>query len=53
MPVVLLTGWGQRLVAEDDVPAHVDQLVAKPPRLPVLRKALLQVVRRNAAAVVQ
>lgn len=39
-PVVLLTGWGQRLVAEDDVPPHVDVVVNKPPRLKDLRAAL-------------
>jgi PAS domain S-box-containing protein len=39
-PVILLTGWGQRLVAEEDVPAHVDRLLNKPPRLAQLREAL-------------
>jgi CheY-like chemotaxis protein len=39
-PVVMLTGWGQRLLAEDDVPPHVDQILNKPPRLPDLREAL-------------
>ena len=32
-PVILLTGWGQRLVAEDDVPLHVDHVLDKPPKL--------------------
>ncbi|HUJ01513.1 MAG TPA: PAS domain S-box protein [Usitatibacter sp.] len=40
MPVILLTGWGQRLVAERDVPAHVDRVLAKPPKLRELRQAL-------------
>jgi CheY-like chemotaxis protein/anti-sigma regulatory factor (Ser/Thr protein kinase) len=39
-PVVLLTGWGQRLVAERDVPAHVDLVLSKPPKLRDLREAL-------------
>jgi CheY-like chemotaxis protein/anti-sigma regulatory factor (Ser/Thr protein kinase) len=39
-PVLLLTGWGQRLVAEGDIPAHVDQVLSKPPRMPELRRAL-------------
>ena len=39
-PVILLTGWGQRLVAEDDVPPHVDRVLNKPPRLLDLRAAL-------------
>jgi CheY-like chemotaxis protein len=40
IPVILLTGWGQRLLAEDDVPDHVDQLLSKPPKLRELREAL-------------
>jgi CheY-like chemotaxis protein len=39
-PVVLLTGWGRRLQAEGDLPAHVDLLLAKPPKLRELRDAL-------------
>jgi PAS domain S-box-containing protein len=39
-PVVLLTGWGQRLVAEGDVPVHVDRVINKPPKLRELRDAL-------------
>jgi len=40
VPVILLTGWGQRLQAEGDLPAHVDLVLAKPPRLRELRDAL-------------
>ena len=39
-PVILLTGWGQRLVAEGDIPPHVDQVLNKPPKLRELREAL-------------
>jgi PAS domain S-box-containing protein len=39
-PIILLTGWGQRLVAEGDVPAHVDRVLSKPPKLNQLREAL-------------
>lgn len=39
--VILLTGWGQRLVAEGDIPPHVDHVLSKPPRLRELRQALL------------
>jgi CheY-like chemotaxis protein len=39
-PVVLLTGWGQRLMAEGDMPAHVDRVLSKPPKLRDLREAL-------------
>ena len=39
-PVILLTGWGQRLIAEGDIPAHVDRVIPKPPKLRELREAL-------------
>jgi CheY-like chemotaxis protein len=39
-PVILLTGWGKRLLAENDVPAHVDRVLSKPPRLIEIREAL-------------
>jgi len=39
-PVILLTGWGKRLLAENDIPAHVDRVLSKPPRLAELRAAL-------------
>jgi CheY-like chemotaxis protein len=39
-PVILLTGWGQRLVAEGEIPAHVDHVLSKPPKLRELREAL-------------
>jgi len=41
-PVILLTGWGQRLVAEGDVPPHVDRVLNKPPKLRELRSALAE-----------
>ncbi len=39
-PVILLTGWGQRLMAEGDIPPFVDQVLAKPPKLREIRQAL-------------
>jgi CheY-like chemotaxis protein len=38
-PVILLTGWGQRLMTEGDLPEHVDILLSKPPKLRELREA--------------
>jgi len=38
--VIMLTGWGRRLVAEGDVPSGVDQVLSKPPKLIELRAAL-------------
>jgi signal transduction histidine kinase len=43
-PVILLTGWGQRLLAANDVPPNVDKLLSKPPRLHELRGALAELV---------
>ncbi|HEX2736094.1 MAG TPA: ATP-binding protein [Polyangiaceae bacterium] len=45
-PVILLTGWGQRLVTDGDVPPNVDRVLNKPPRLRELRDALHVVGRR-------
>lgn len=39
-PVIMLTGWGQRLIADNDIPLHVDRVLAKPPKLRDLREAL-------------
>jgi CheY-like chemotaxis protein len=39
-PVILLTGWGQRLIAANDIPPNVDKVLSKPPRLHELRAAL-------------
>jgi CheY-like chemotaxis protein len=43
--VILLTGWGQRLVVEGDVPSHVDRVLGKPPKLSDLRNALVECQR--------
>ena len=46
-PVVLLTGWGQRLTADNQVPPHVDRVLNKPPRLRDIRAALAELARRS------
>ena len=46
-PVIMLTGWGQRLVAENEIPAHVDFVLNKPPKLRELREVLIQCVPKN------
>jgi PAS domain S-box-containing protein len=38
--VIMLTGWGRRLVAEGDVPPAVDHVLSKPPKLAELRAVL-------------
>jgi CheY-like chemotaxis protein len=39
-PVILLTGWGQRLLGDEEIPPHVDRVLSKPPKLAELRSAL-------------
>lgn len=43
-PVLLLTGWGERMAADGDVPPHVDQVLAKPPRLVEIRAAFSRLI---------
>jgi len=38
--VILLTGWGDHLLAEHAIPPCVDRMLSKPPRLAELRAAL-------------
>lgn len=38
--IVLLTGWGQRMEAENDRPAQVDHILSKPPKLADLRRVM-------------
>ena len=49
-PVILLTGWGRRLITENDIPPHVDHVLAKPPKLQSLRAALRQLCTSPRAA---
>jgi signal transduction histidine kinase/DNA-binding response OmpR family regulator len=48
-PIILLTGWGQRLVADGEVPPHVDQVLSKPPKLRELKEALAVATRQPEA----
>jgi signal transduction histidine kinase/CheY-like chemotaxis protein len=48
-PVIMLTGWGRRLLSEEDVPAHVDYVLSKPPKLRELRETLLLCSEVSAA----
>jgi nitrogen-specific signal transduction histidine kinase/ActR/RegA family two-component response regulator len=41
-PVILLTGWGHRMNAENEFPEHVDRVLSKPPNLGELRTAIAQ-----------
>jgi CheY-like chemotaxis protein len=45
-PIILLTGWGQRLMSDKDIPPHVDHILSKPPKLRELRDTLVQCCQR-------
>jgi signal transduction histidine kinase/ActR/RegA family two-component response regulator len=49
-PVILLTGWGKRLVAEGDIPPNVDRVLNKPPKLNQLRTTLAELAPRAASS---
>jgi len=46
-PVVMLTGWGQRLVAEGETPPYVDRVLSKPPRLSEMRAAFAELFKES------
>jgi CheY-like chemotaxis protein/anti-sigma regulatory factor (Ser/Thr protein kinase) len=52
-PVILLTGWGHRILAENDAPANVDRVLGKPPKLKILRVALAELTNVMPAPAVQ
>jgi len=42
IPIILLTGWGSQLRNENELPHGIDRVLAKPPMLRELRKAVLE-----------
>jgi CheY-like chemotaxis protein len=50
-PVILLTGWGQRLVDSETIPAGASRILSKPPRLHELREALLACVGSSSSSI--
>jgi PAS domain S-box-containing protein len=42
-PVFLLTGWGHRLLMDNEIPDEVDRVLGKPPKVHELRAALAEV----------
>jgi signal transduction histidine kinase/DNA-binding response OmpR family regulator len=49
-PVILLTGWGQRLIDDNDIPPYVDRVLNKPPKLADLRRVLSEVANLKPGA---
>ena len=50
-PVILLTGWGQRLMDDGERPPHVDRVLNKPPKLTELRSALASLTEGRVSGV--
>ena len=50
VPVIMLTGWGHRLIATDDKPEQVDRVLSKPPKMAELRAAIAELVRTRRDA---
>jgi CheY-like chemotaxis protein len=46
--VILLTGWGHEVRGAGALPAHIDRVIAKPPRLAELREVLQSAAPRLA-----
>jgi signal transduction histidine kinase/ActR/RegA family two-component response regulator len=43
-PVIMLTGWGSRMIAEKEYPPHIDRVLSKPPKLQELRTAFRELI---------
>lgn len=48
-PVILLTGWGQRLRTDNEIPEGVDRVLSKPPKLRELRAVLAELAGESSA----
>jgi PAS domain S-box-containing protein len=49
VPIIMLTGWGHRMVATADQPEHVDRVLSKPPKMAELRSTLAELVRPKSS----
>lgn len=47
-PVILLTGWGQRLRGDNERPANVDFVLSKPPKLGEVREVLMRSQQKSS-----
>jgi len=45
VPIIMLTGWGHRMLATNDKPEQVDRVLSKPPKMAELRSTLEELVR--------
>jgi CheY-like chemotaxis protein len=47
VPVILLTGWGRRMIEENDNPPNVNRILSKPPKAEQLRSALAELTYKG------
>jgi signal transduction histidine kinase/PAS domain-containing protein/ActR/RegA family two-component response regulator len=47
VPIILLTGWGQRIVTEGEIPPDVDRVLSKPPNPLELSNTLAELTSRS------
>ena len=47
-PVVMLTGWGRRMLSDNDLPPCVDRLLSKPPKLGELRAVFADIAAASS-----
>ena len=43
-PIILLTGWGQSMLEQNDIPGGVTRVITKPPNVGNLRAAIAEVI---------
>lgn len=46
IPIILLTGWGNMMKADGEIPVQVDAIISKPPRITELREVLKRVTEK-------
>ncbi|MDB6057063.1 MAG: hybrid sensor histidine kinase/response regulator [Verrucomicrobiales bacterium] len=51
VPIILLTGWGNMMKADGEIPTQVDAVISKPPRVNELRDTLKRVMDKQAKQV--
>jgi len=45
IPVILLTGWGERFTKEEGIPEVIDEILSKPPRLREIRFTIAKLAK--------
>ena len=50
IPIIMLTGWGHRMITTDDKPEQVDRVLSKPPKMAEIRNTLAELVRPRGDA---